>query len=153
MPVPAIKVDVFLDRPAILKALDKKRRRVLGRTGSYPRQIVRRSMRSGGKKNRVSDPGQPPRWHTKKLRNSIRFGYDSATDSVVIGALPYRSPGGGGAAVLEEGGTVTITTTVRGKRTRKRVRVKPRPYIGPNSINHPKAMEKLRELTRDVPLE
>jgi hypothetical protein len=168
-----VKVSQLFDRSRVIKRVEDKKRRALSGTGAYTRQIVRRSMRSGGKKGAISQPGQPPRYHARgvaSLKDGIFFGYEKRTDSVVIGPRLLNAKGGGknfsqtykltGAKtipeLLERGGIKTITG--RGRvGTRNRVRYtqpirmtyRKRPYMTPAL---PAAANKLADLVGSLNL-
>jgi len=80
-------------------------------------------------------PGKPPHAHEGSLRRLILFGYDRASDSVVVGPAMLNKPGAA-PSVLEFGGKTTIKQRRRraGRRhvvTKRRVRIEARPYMGP----------------------
>ena len=146
-----VTVDMFFDRQKMLNAWNRKEYKILSGTGAYYRKIVRNSMRPGGKKNAVSKPGKPPRYHTKLLRNGILFGYDKSSRSVVIGARKLNGSESA-AEVLEKGGTTIVKTLSKnGKRKRRAVKIQARPYVGRASINYQFADAKFKELTASVP--
>ena len=145
----SVDFTAFFDRQKVQRAMDRKTNRVLAQTGGYARQIVRRSMRPAGKKGKTSQPGEPPRYHTKLLRDNIFFQYDKITKSAVVGArlINGHKPRGKSnrstiPELLEFGGTVRVK--------RKTMRYRPRPYIAPAT---PKAAEKMREKMRTIPLQ
>jgi hypothetical protein len=143
-----IKFRYFFDRPEVYKRLLDKDRKALSGTGAFAMTVVRRSMRSGGKSGLSSAPGEPPRYHTKLLRDNVLFAYDVAKNSVVVGprVLNGRSARDipallqfGGKTVLDEK-ILTETRKLRGrgrkqywKPTGRRItaRIAPRPYVGP----------------------
>lgn len=160
------ELDAFFDRRKVQAAMDRKTGRVLGGTGAATRKFVQRSMRKAGKrggKAHTSKPGQPPRWHTKILRDRIAFSYDSSDQSVVIGpvALSSNEPDGPSnrktiPELLEFGGTVRKRATKRrlksGRVVKKPARTltyKPRPYIAPAV---PYAAKVMREKMTNIPL-
>lgn len=117
---------LFFDRPKVIRAVDRAKRRSLSKAGAFIRQRARTSIR---KRKRSSPPGQPPSSHTGLLRRFILFGYDRRSDSVVVGPVGFRrsmAPN-----VLEFGGRVAVTGR-RGSRKKKRtVRIAARPYMRP----------------------
>lgn len=118
---------LFFDRPAVQRAVDKAKRRVLTRAGAFVRTAARSSIR---KRKRISEPGKPPSSHSGLLRRFIYFAYEPHLDTVVIG--PERlNKQGEAPRVLEHGGRTRITRRRRGKVVRRRVTIKPRPFMGP----------------------
>ena len=134
MPSPLIEMRVkhlFFDRPKVKRAVDRAQRRALSKAGAFIRQRARTSMR---KRRGSAPPGQPPHAHEGSLRRLLLFGYDRASDSVVVGPVGFRR--GGAPSTLEFGGRATVTRrrTMRdGKRVikSKRARIEARPYMGP----------------------
>lgn len=80
-----------------------------------------------------SDIGKPPRTHTKILKRNIFFGYDTKRQTVIIGpAIAAARSSGEAPRTLEEGGTATVMIAGRrGRRVRRRIRIAPRPFMGP----------------------
>lgn len=75
-------------------------------------------------------PGKPLYVHEGSLRRLIFFGYDESSESVVIGPLGFRRSDAHN--VLEFGGTTVVEKRRRkSKRTRRRIRIVQRPYMGP----------------------
>lgn len=134
MPSPLIDMRVkhlFFDRPKVTRAVDRAQRRALSKAGAFIRQRARTSMR---RRRGSAPPGQPPNAHEGSLRRLLLFGYDRASDSVVVGPVGFRR--GGAPSTLEFGGRATVTrrrTRRDGKRVieSKRVRIATRPYMGP----------------------
>jgi len=123
---------LFFDRPKVRRAVDRAKRRALSRAGAFIRQRARTSIR---KRKGASQPGQPPRSHEGSLRRLILFGFDRASDSVVVGPVRLNKPGEA-PSTLEFGGRATVArrrTRKDGKRVTqsKRVRIAARPYMGP----------------------
>ncbi len=121
---------LFFDRPKVRRAVDRATLRALSKAGAFIRQRARTSIR---KRAGSAQPGQPPRSHEGSLRRLILFGFDRASESVVIGPARLNRPGDA-PNILEFGGRATVTRTRRdGKRvmTSKRVRIAARPYMGP----------------------
>jgi len=118
----------FFDRKAVRSAVDRTARRVLSRFGAFVRRAARSSIR---KRKRTSAPGEPPSSHTGLLRRFIFFGYDAGKRSVVIGPARLNQKIGDAPAALEHGGTSTVIEGMRGRRRKRRVRIKARPYMGP----------------------
>lgn len=127
---------LFFDKKSVTSQVDRTTRRVLSRFGAFVRRTARSSIR---KRKRISEPGQPPSSHIGLLKKFIFFGYEPRKHSVVIGPVRLSEKGRGeppGApALLEHGGTTTLTR--RGKR--KRARFRPRPFMRPAfEKEHPK---------------
>lgn len=118
---------LFFDRKVVIDAVDKAKRAVLSRAGAFIRTIARTSIR---KRKGSAPPGKPPHSHVGLLRNFILFGYDPASDSVVIGPAKLNKPTEA-PRVLEHGGTTTASRFERGRIRKRRIFVKPRPYMGP----------------------
>jgi hypothetical protein len=76
-----------------------------------------------------SDPGQPPHVHTGLLKNNVLYSFDPATCSVVIGPVKVNAKGTDIPHTLECGGYVDIAG--RWSLFKKRVFVKPRPFMAP----------------------
>ena len=133
--------NLFFDRPKVQRAVDAARRRVLSKAGAFIRQEARQSIR---KRKGTSPPGRPPYSHVGLLRNLILFGYDERTDSVVVGPVGFKRSKV--PHVLEYGGVTTVTRFRRGKIERRRVRIAPRPYMGPALA---KELPKFPELWRN----
>jgi hypothetical protein len=79
---------LFLDRPAIARYVDRKTMRVFKRFGAFVRLVAQRSMR---RRKTPSPPGQPPSVHKGQLRKFIFFSFDERRKSVVIGPTLLRS--------------------------------------------------------------
>jgi len=119
---------IFFDRKAVRSAVDRTTRRVLSKFGAFVRRAARSSIR---KRKRASAPGEPPSSHTGLLRRFIFFGYDRSRRSVVIGPGRLNERIGDALAALEHGGTSTVLEGLRGKRKKRHVKFKARPYMGP----------------------
>jgi hypothetical protein len=109
----------FFDRAKVKKAVDAATRRVLSRFGAFVRTRARTSIR---KRRGTSPPGHPPYSHVGVLRRLIFFAYDRPRRSVVIGPVLVRRDSQ--APELFEHGGQTV-------RERRRLRYRPRPYMGP----------------------
>lgn len=144
----------FFDTKHVEQAVDAPRRRILSKAGAFIRRRAKSSIR---KRKAASSPGSPPSSHTGILKKFIYFGYDPASDSVVVGPAKTnqvffgedRKPETGTVpSVLEYGGSITLFEVERGgrwvradlrsrrrlagKRTRyRKVRIDPRPYMRP----------------------
>ena len=118
----------FFDRKAVRSAVNRTTRRVLSRFGAFVRRGAKSSIR---KRKRTSAPGEPPSSHTGLLRRFIFFGYDRSRRSVVIGPQRLNQKIGDAPRALEHGGTSTVIEWLRGKRKKRHVKIKARPYMGP----------------------
>lgn len=119
--------DMFFDRAAVVRAVDGARRRALSKAGAFIRTAARTSIR---KRKGSAPPGAPPHSHEGSLRRLILFGYDKASDSVVVGPVGFKRSTA--PSVLEHGGNATVVSRGRGGRgDPRRVRIAPRPYMGP----------------------
>jgi hypothetical protein len=117
----------FFDRAKVIRAVDAGTRRVLSRFGAFVRTRARTSMR---RRRRPSEPGQPPSVHTGLIKRFIFFVYELARKSVVIGPVKLNSVVDPGAlAALEYGGQSTVEDRRGGPR--RRITVRPRPYMRP----------------------
>lgn len=160
--------ELFFDRPAVQRSVDRGRRRAHIRIGGFLRTVARRSIR---KRKGVSEPGKPPHSHTGLLRNHIYFAHDPGAESVVIGPalLATRDDDGKPVSgtvpqVLEQGGAIRVREVRRGNRwARARSKraaegkptrfvtadVKPRPFMGP-ALEQARQADKLAEFWKDV---
>lgn len=118
---------LFFDRQKVVRAVDSAKRAVLSKAGAFIRTVARTSIR---KRKGSAPPGSPPHSHVGLLRKFILFGYDRASDSVVVGPAKLNKPNEA-PRVLEHGGTTTATRFARGKRRSRRVRIAARPFMGP----------------------
>ena len=119
-----LKATVSFDGRGLAKRMDSGIRAVLMRFGAFVRRRAQTSMRKAPK-GKVSEPGSPPRYHTKQLRNAIAFNYDPSRRVVIGPTLAGKRPKGRatGPEVLEAGGRVP---TKRGAAD-----YKARPYMLP----------------------
>jgi len=118
---------MFFDRPKVQRAADKAKRGVLSKAGAFIRQTARTSIR---KRKKASPPGNPPHSHVGLLKRFIFFGYDKQSESVVVG--PAKLTNSTDAPhTLEFGGTTTVESRRRGKKTKRRARIQKRPFMGP----------------------
>lgn len=127
---------VAFDDRRLLSSLDKATARAMVRIGGFIRNVAKRSMRKGGKKQRSSAPGQPPRRQDNTIYNLTFYAYGRATGEVVVGPVGLNSSKV--PALHEFGGTVR-----RVNRSGKAYEAKypPRPYMRP-------ALEKARQDNR-----
>lgn len=113
---------LFFDTAKVIDAIGKPRAAILSRFGAFVRRRARSSIRSGGKSNIVSAPGDPPRWHSPEPNlRTILFFYEALRGYVIIGPLLFNHMPtsslvrGVIPAALERGGTLDlIQRKVRG---------------------------------------
>lgn len=174
------KFDFFFDRAKVQRVMDRKTQRVLALTGRHAQQRMKSRMRPAIKEStylkrlekakrkardaqgrftmrekvyRGSKPGEPPRTHTKLLRDRIFFFADLDSKAVVIG--PEKLSTGRATvynpepvpATLEYGGTIVVPKG-RGSRGSFQARIEPRPYVAPT---FPLAQAKFKELLEKEP--
>ena len=119
---------MFFDRKAVTRRVDRATRRVLSRFGAFVRTTAKSSIR---RRKRTSEPGESPSSHSGELKRLIYFGYDPARETVVIGPLRLNQKVGNAPEALEHGGTSVVVEGLRGRRRKRRVKVKARPFMGP----------------------
>jgi hypothetical protein len=80
--------DFFFDRPRIVAALSKPKRKALSKAGAFVRTAARSSLR---RRKGPSSPGSPPSVHApsgeRASLKTILFAYDAQRDSVVVGPV------------------------------------------------------------------
>lgn len=118
--------DLFFDKATVKRAVNSAKRRVLSKGGAFIRTTAKHSIRT---RKGQAPPGGPPHSHEGSLRRLIFFGYDRASDSVVVGPVGFRSSTA--PNVLEFGGTTKVKTRRHGRLVTQRARVETRPYMGP----------------------
>ena len=119
---------LFFDRKAVTGKVDRAARKVLSRFGAFVRRAAKSSIR---KRKRVSSPGQPPSSRSGLLKKFIFFGYEPSRRNVVIGPAKLNQKIGDAPHALEHGGTSTVLQGLRGRRKKRRVKIKARPFMGP----------------------
>lgn len=160
---------IVFEREKLLIRQQKKEEGTLLRLGGFYRTVVQRSMRNGNlKRGQVSaEPGQPPRYHTKALRQGIRFQYNRTKHTVYVFATklngttmlssiptPYLLEHGGTARIRNYGyvypsSPERVFSRKRAGRVRRQVgektiRMRPRPFVGGKSINWPIVVARLQ---------
>jgi hypothetical protein len=125
----------FFDREKIKRSVDAGTRRVLSKFGAFVRQRAKTSIR---KRKGTSAPGQPPYSHVGLLRRFIFFAYDQGRRSVVIGPTLTRDDSEA-PRLLEHGGA----TVQRMEGKAKRLRYRPRPFMGPAFAEEQKKLSAL----------
>jgi hypothetical protein len=75
--------EMFFDRVAVESKTQAAKLKIQSRFGAYVARRARTSMRR--RKKGSSTPGQPPFAKVGLMRDRLFFGYDQATDSVVVG--------------------------------------------------------------------
>lgn len=101
---------MFLDSPAITKAVGVANVKALNRAGGRTRVTARRSIRYRKNRAITSPKGTPPYAHTKgRGIKTILYGYDRRTESVVAGFARLGGTADPDAPrTLEHGGTARI---------------------------------------------
>lgn len=94
--------DWFFDRRRVIDAIGKAKVKYYSKVGAFVRRRAQTSMRRQKNFRKYSAPGKPPFAHAGHLRELLFFSYDSSTDSVVVGPIPYRK--GEVPALHEHGG-------------------------------------------------
>jgi len=123
---------MFFDSKEVVSATDKAARSVLSKIGAFIRREAKSSIRPGGKKHKTSLPGEPPRSQTGLLKRFIFFGYDTSTQSVVVGPAKLGGVKGKDAPhTLEYGGKAAISHQLSAFSSKKYVTIAPRPYMNP----------------------
>lgn len=190
----------FFDRQVVVDAIDKESREVLTKLGAYAKTVAQRSIKQARRLKleemspemqaqyegtkvsqrpyKSSEPGEPPRSRTKKLKKGILYAFDPATKSAVAGAMKFSpSPA---PQVLEYGGTSEVDVVVapkrkgrtatekqkeglakaraagklrrskeKAKRARQAVQIAARPYMAPAlEVVKPKVPSKFKNLIR-----
>jgi hypothetical protein len=124
--------DMFFDRHVVMRAMDSAKRKVLSQAGAFIRTAAKSSIR---KRKGTAPPGKPPHSHEGSLRKLILFGYDRASDSVVVGPVGFaRSTA---PRAMEHGGETVVHSRRKGRLVSLRVKIAARPFMAP-------AMEKER---------
>lgn len=133
--------DFFFDRDRVRRIIGQKSASYLGRIGALVRAVSRNSIRYR-KYGNTSTPGSPPFTHLRGTQGGklglnikmIQFYLDPKSLKVIIGPLGVSSHGVGNTVpeALEYGGHAVIGTPYRnGRRTKKVVRIRKRPFMNP----------------------
>lgn len=121
---------LFFDTAAVKRVVDAGTRKVLSKFGAFVRREAKSSIRPGGKKHKASLPGQPPRSQSGLLKRFLFFGYDTSTQSVVVGPAKLGGVKGKDAPhTLEYGGSAESSSFYT--KNTKRVHIAARPFMGP----------------------
>ena len=127
----------FIDESDRLhRRIAKKERRVLFRTGSFGRTVMRRTIPRRKKKSRA---GQPPHAHAPGASGlkDVRYAVNVPAGTVVIGHPRYPSARRGKTTVrsnkpvpqlLNEGGSARLETVDEGSRRSLPLNYRPRPF-------------------------
>jgi hypothetical protein len=118
--------DMFFDRHVVMRAMDSAKRKVLSQAGAFIRTAARTSIR---KRKGTAPPGKPPYSHEGSLRKLILFGYDRASDSVVVGPVGFAKSTAPKA--LEHGGETVVHVRHKGRLVSRKVRIAARPFMAP----------------------
>jgi hypothetical protein len=109
-----------------MAAVDNAKRKVLSKAGAFIRTAARTSIR---KRKGTAPPGKPPYSHEGSLRKLILFGYDRASDSVVVGPVGFAKSTAPKA--LEHGGEAVVHTRRKGRLVSRKVKIAARPFMAP----------------------
>ena len=141
----------------IIKATNRKKKKVLYGIGAYTMRtadrLIRKAGKSGGRAH-ISKPHSPPKWHVKPgLKGNFLFDVNERRGSVIIGPRKFKRAmrtviphAASGAEMLEVGGHFTFR---KAKGKARKAFVKPRPYMAP-AFN--KAIPRFLSLVANVPL-
>jgi hypothetical protein len=125
----------FLDRKAVIDAVDRAELRVLKKFGAFTMRTARKSIKE---KKGSAPAGRPPHAHSTyvpkpgkrkkatrkrlRFRDSILFGYDAGRKSVVIGPYLFEA---------RRGKTVPELLEVGGRNSETGNSYAPHPFMGP----------------------
>ena len=123
---------LFLDRPKVMSAVDRRTLRVFTRFGGYVMKVARRSIRTAKRKS--ADAGEPPRSKTGLLKRNIFFHYDRFRRSVVMGPVALNQKNRDVPALLETGGTVQRRFWLKTEGRRRRGRPGRVQWFNPNTV-------------------
>ena len=129
--IKTVSLDMFFDTDRVKRAADTATRTVLSKAGAFIRTAAKSSIR---KRKATSAPGQPPSSHTWLLKRFIFFGYDAGRKTVVVGPMRLNQKIGAAPEALEHGGPSTVVSGRRNRRRKRRIHIKPRPYMGPAMV-------------------
>ena len=126
----------FFDRQVVVDAVDEGSRKVLSQLGAFTKTVAQRSIKQARRLKleemspemqaqyqgtkvsqrpyKSSEPGEPPRSRTRKLKKGILYAFDPSTKSAVAGAMKF-SPSSA-PEVLEHGGSSEVEIVVAPKR-------------------------------------
>lgn len=129
----------FFDKPAVLRAVSRARRRNLSKSGAYLRKRARSSLR---RRKKTSPPGRPPSVHSDDdfatLKN-ILFAYDESIDGVVVGPVKLNGHRDRVPELMEKGGHAIRRgryVSERTKRGKKRVAVRFQRTKQPRAVHY-----------------
>jgi len=124
----SVKLELHLQR--LIATNERLIRRTLYKCGGYGRTVVKNSFR---KRKGASVPPNPPHSHVGSLRDLASFRVDPRDVTIGVG-FKTRRPGGDPPvpALLGDGGRVSvISRDRRGRKRRRQVTYRPRPFIPP----------------------
>jgi hypothetical protein len=79
--------EAFFDRPKVIKALKRAKRKALSKAGAFVRKRARSSLR---RRKRASAPGSPPSAHASSSQPSLKtilFAFQAASESTIVGPV------------------------------------------------------------------
>lgn len=122
----------YTPKPLVIRATQDAAEVIGKRFGSFVQRSARQSIRRSPVSGKPSPPGKAPRSKTGALKANIRWAYDPATRSVVIGpTLLSDKEGKDSPEALEKGGSSRAVSYIGGKKVRRRQRVAARPFMFP----------------------
>ena len=122
-----------------------KHRICVTRQAQYVRRVAMNSIKRARKNSGRSRPGSPPLSHTGALKNWIRYAWDPASRTAVVGPVRlkhFRAP-----RALEHGGVSKWIKRTRGFWASGYQRVRARPFMRPALV---RALPRMRAIARDV---
>ncbi len=143
------KLFLQLDTRKLVKAMDRKERKVLYRSAAYARTTMKRGMR---RRKKASGVGDYPSAHSSEIRDTIAFAVNPSSGASIVGPLAFSKqpswlPSGITTVpqLLNEGGTVRRIV----KKKTQIQRYKPRPFVDLTTVV---AAKRLAENMKNIPL-
>lgn len=85
MEIRMVTKNMFFDRKLIEDKVGKDNKKAISHSAALVRRESRQSMRTVKNPFKSSQPGKPPYAHSKRIKQSILYGYDPFHESAVIG--------------------------------------------------------------------
>jgi len=150
-----VDFNMFFDRPGVMRRVNKKKERILARTGNMGRTVMRTELnRKWTKRKGASKPPRPPLKREGQIYNTVVFGFagggvGAGFDSVVIGPTAFSAAGVTTPQLLNEGGT-RVQTLPSGKRVM--ATYLPRPFASRDTPAYTRALEVFHTATAETDL-